>query len=41
LLKSKMIQSKYDYISIGDLQPGIYLIRSQNDNSFAKKLIKK
>ena len=41
LLKSKLIQSKYDYISIGDLQPGVYLIRSQNDNTFAKKLIKK
>jgi hypothetical protein len=41
LLKSKLIQSKYDYISIGDLQSGIYLIRSQNDNTFAKKLIKK
>ena len=41
LLKSKLIQSKYDYISIDDLQPGVYLIRSQNDNTFAKKLIKK
>ena len=41
LLKSKLIQSKYDYISIGDLQPGMYLIRSQNDNAFAKKLIKR
>lgn len=41
LLKSKLIQSKHDYISIGDLQPGMYLIRSQNDNSFARKLIKK
>jgi hypothetical protein len=41
LLKSKMIQSKYDYISIGDLQPGMYLIRSQNDNTFSKKLIKR
>jgi hypothetical protein len=41
LLKSKLIQSKYDFISIGDLQPGMYLIRSQNDNTFAKKLIKK
>jgi len=41
LLKSKLIQSKYDYISIGDLQPGMYLIRSQNDNTFAKKLIKR
>ena len=41
LLKSKLIQSKYDYISVGDLQPGVYLIRSQNDNTFARKLIKK
>jgi hypothetical protein len=41
LLKSKMIQSQYDYISISDLQSGMYLIRSQNDNTFAKKLIKK
>lgn len=41
MLKSKLIQSKYDYISVGDLQPGVYLIRSQNDNTFAKKLIKR
>jgi len=41
LLKSKMIRSNYDYISVGDLQPGVYLIRSQNDNTFAKKLIKR
>lgn len=41
LLKSKMIQSKYDYISISDLQPGMYLIRSQNDNTFSKKFIKR
>jgi hypothetical protein len=41
LLKSKLIQSKSDYISITDLQPGMYIIRSQNDNAFAKKLIKK
>ena len=41
LLKSKMIQSKFDYISISDLQPGMYLIRSQNDNTFATKLIKR
>ena len=41
LLKSKLIQSKYDFINVGDLQPGVYLIRSQNDNTFAKKLIKK
>lgn len=41
LMKSKMIRSSYDYISVGDLQPGVYLIRSQNDNSFAKKLIKR
>jgi hypothetical protein len=41
LLKSKLISSSSDYISIGDLQPGIYLIRSQNDNAFAKKIIKR
>jgi hypothetical protein len=41
LLKSKMIQSKSDYISISDLQPGMYLIRSQNNNTFSKKLIKR
>ncbi len=41
MLKSKMIHSSYDYISVSDLQPGVYLIRSQNDNTFAKKLIKR
>lgn len=41
LVKSKMIQSKHDYIGIEDLQSGVYLIRSQNDNTFAKKIIKK
>ena len=41
LVKSKMIQSKSDYISISDLQPGMYLIRSQNDNTFASKFIKR
>ncbi len=41
MLKSKMIQSKDDYINISDLQSGMYLIRSQFDNTFAKKLIKR
>lgn len=41
LLKSKLIQSKFDYISVADLQPGMYIVRSQNNNSIAKKLIKK
>jgi hypothetical protein len=41
LVKSKMIHSKHEYIGINDLQPGVYLIRSQNDNTFAKKIIKK
>jgi hypothetical protein len=41
LVKSKFVQSKYDYLSIGDLQPGMYLIRSQNNGAFAKKLIKR
>ncbi len=41
MLKSKMIHSSYDYISVSDLQPGVYLIRSQNDNTFARKFIKR
>ncbi len=41
LLKSKLIRSNYDYISVGDLQPGVYLIRSLNDDAFARKLIKR
>jgi hypothetical protein len=41
LLKSKMVRSGSDYISVGDLRPGVYLIRSVDDNSFAKKLIKR
>lgn len=41
LVKSKMVYSRTDAISVNDLQSGMYLIRSQNDNSFAKKLIVK
>lgn len=41
LVKSKMIHSKHEYISVDDLQSGVYLIRSQNDNTFVKKIIKK
>lgn len=40
-LKTKLIRSSADYINIGDLQSGVYLIRSLNDNTFAKKLIKR
>lgn len=40
-LKTKLIRSGADYINIGDLQSGVYLIRSLNDNTFAKKLIKR
>ncbi len=41
LLKSKIIQSKYDYIDVSDLATGMYLIRSMNENIFSKKLIKR
>lgn len=41
LLKSKLVQSKSDYINIVDLKEGIYIIRSMDSNSFAKKLIVK
>ncbi|WP_167615903.1 T9SS type A sorting domain-containing protein [Maribellus sediminis] len=39
LLKQKMIESENDYMNVSDLSNGIYLLRSIDNNSFAKKLI--
>jgi len=39
LLKQKMIESQNDYMNVSDLSNGIYLLRSLDSNSFAKKLI--
>lgn len=39
LMKSKMVYSKSEAIDISELNQGIYIIRSQNNNSFVKKLI--
>jgi len=39
LVKSRMIESKNDYIEVNDLQPGMYLIKSQFSNDFSRKLI--
>jgi hypothetical protein len=39
LVKSKLIESKNDYIQVNDLQPGMYLIKSQFSNYFSHKLI--
>ena len=39
LVKSKLIQSENDYMEVNDLQPGMYLIRSQFTNDFVEKLI--
>ena len=41
LLKSKMVQSKTDYINVGDLNQGVYFVRSLDSNLFSKKLIVK
>jgi hypothetical protein len=39
LVKSRLIESKNDYIEVNDLQPGMYLIKSQFSNDFSQKLI--
>ncbi len=39
LLKSRLIESKNDYIEVNDLQPGMYLIKSRFSNDFSHKLI--
>lgn len=39
-IKTKLVQSVADYISVSDLQSGVYLIRSANDNTFVRKFIK-
>ena len=39
LMKSKMVYSKSEAIDISDLNQGIYIIRSQNNDAFVKKLI--
>lgn len=39
LMKSKMVYSKSEAIDISELNQGIYIIRSQNNDSFVKKLI--
>ena len=39
MVKSRLIESQNDYINVSDLQPGMYLIRSQFTNEFTQKLI--
>jgi hypothetical protein len=39
MVKSKLIESQNDYIHVNDLQPGMYLIKSQFTNDFTQKLI--
>jgi hypothetical protein len=39
IVKSKMIESRNDFIDVNDLQPGMYIIRSQMSNDFSHKLI--
>jgi hypothetical protein len=39
LVKSRMIETKNDYIEVNDLQPGLYIIKSQFTNDFSRKLI--
>ncbi len=39
MVKSRLIESQNDFISVSDLQPGMYLIKSQFTNDFTQKLI--
>jgi hypothetical protein len=39
MVKSRLLESKTDYIEVHDLAPGMYIIRSQMSNEFSKKLI--
>jgi hypothetical protein len=39
MVKSQLVESEYDAINIRDLQPGMYIIRSQMSDDFAEKLI--
>ncbi|HDR51992.1 MAG TPA: T9SS type A sorting domain-containing protein [Mariniphaga anaerophila] len=39
MVKSQMIESQNDFINVSDLQPGMYIIKSQFSNEFAHKLI--
>jgi hypothetical protein len=39
MVKSRLIQSQNDFINVSDLQPGMYLIKSQFTNDFTQKLI--
>ena len=41
LMKQQMVYSKNEHIDISDLTQGIYFVRSQKNNAFAKKLIVK
>lgn len=39
LVKSRLVESQNDFINVSDLQPGMYLIKSQFTNEFTQKLI--
>ncbi len=39
MVKSRLVESQNDEINVSDLQPGMYLIRSQFTNEFTEKLI--
>ena len=39
MVKSRLIESQNDFINVSDLQPGMYLIKSQFTNEFTQKLI--
>ena len=39
MVKSRLIESQNDFINVSDLQPGMYLIKSQFTNEFNQKLI--
>ncbi len=41
MVKSRLLESKNDFIEVHDLVPGMYIIRSQMSNEFSKKLIVK
>jgi hypothetical protein len=39
MVKSRLIESQHDFINVSDLQPGMYLIKSQFTSDFTQKLI--
>ncbi len=39
MVLSRLVQSESDYINVSDMQPGMYIVKSQFKNGFTQKLI--